>query len=85
MVTKPVTIEPLTTKHVLTLNTFQYFPNSLVKIEQLLCHWRCKLEDYICLFFFSVRSKGTMGDDSISFEFLSVHSPAYLPYLYASS
>jgi hypothetical protein len=30
---------------------------------------------------FSFRSKGTMCEDSTSFEFLYVHSPAYLPYI----
>jgi hypothetical protein len=29
----------------------------------------------------SFRSKGTMCEDSTSFEFLHVHSPTYLPYI----
>jgi hypothetical protein len=65
-------IEPLTP------NT-PYLPHSFTKLSNV-CNvgsdtWR---EGHKCSF--SFRSRGTMCEDSTSFDFLSVHSLAYLPY-----
>ncbi len=63
-----------TTQHWTQANTqhFQIFFSSFNQIEQFLCHWKCKLEDYKCSI--STKSKGarkkTQGEKEVDYDIL---------------
>jgi hypothetical protein len=61
----------------LTSNT-PYLPHSFIKLSNFLSGWKQHPKGY--KFSLTFRSRGTMCENSTSFEFLNVCSLTYLPY-----
>jgi hypothetical protein len=48
MVLKGFRVESPITKHIFIVKYFLIFSSFIIEIEQFLCYWMCKLEDYKC-------------------------------------